>query len=93
MKKVTLNLYNYGVKVKIASFGNNGHDAVKCMKFMNDEEIKAHGKIPESIFYYLTYNARGGRKCIYVDFTNGNLYPNDAEYMRKIDSMAEYITA
>jgi hypothetical protein len=93
MKKVILNLYNYGVKTTIANFGNNGHDAVKCMKFMNDEEVKAHGKLPESIFYYLTYTANKGRKCIYVDFTTGGLYPNDVEYMRKIDSMAECITA
>ena len=64
MKKITLNLYNYGIKTKIADFKNNSMDAVKCMKFMNDDEIRVHGQLPENIFYYLDYIMISNKKPI-----------------------------
>lgn len=88
MKKITFHIYNYGTKTVVADFKNNSHDAVQCMKLFNDQLIASHGQLPDSIFYYLTYNVKG-RPCMYVDFTNGNLYPNDVEYMKKIDFTAE----
>lgn len=72
MKKVILYLHNYGTITKIANFGNAGHDANICLKAMNDNQIKGHGYLPKTIFYFLQWQGKHG-KHISVDYTGYNL--------------------
>jgi DNA repair ATPase RecN len=63
---VKLNIYNYSEVTEIAKFTNGLHDAIKCMKALNDDQIKAHNHLPESIFYFVSYKA-GGRTKRFID--------------------------
>ena len=86
MKKVKLHIYSYGIVKtnKVADFGKNSHDAIKCMKHLNDSLILSHGELPENIFYYLTYTLNG-RDSYFVDYTGSkDLYPNDLNYSKKL---------
>lgn len=71
MKKVKLFLYNYGNTTQIADFKNCGHDANICLSAMNDNQIKGHGKLPLTIFYYLEWHGKTG-KHITVSYTGCN---------------------
>ncbi len=89
MKKITLNIYNYGTVTKIASFNNNSHDATKCMKHLNSDQVKAHGELPEDIFYFLAYTINK-RDCIYVDYEGAkDMFPNDWKYSKKVQSVMQ----
>lgn len=71
MKKVKLFLYNYGNITQIADFKNCGHDANICLTAMNDNQIKGHGILPTTIFYYLEWYTKTG-KHITVSYTGSN---------------------
>jgi len=71
MKQVKLFIYNYG-SVQIADFKNHYHDAVQCMKAMNDSLIQSHGRLPDSIFYFIAYKIKqSSRQLFYVDASTG----------------------
>lgn len=74
MKKVTLNLYNYGNITKVAFFGNNGHDAYICLKSLNENQVKGHGFLPSNVFYFLDYTQNKQDKVM-VDYES-NTYQN-----------------
>jgi len=84
MKNVKLFIYNYG-KVQIADFKNHYHDAVQCMKLLNDTLTTNYGKLPDSIFYYVEYKIKSsGRLLYYVDSNSGL---NIAECDSRIDKL------
>ena len=73
MKNVKLYVWNYGVHSKpIADFKNNFHEAIQCVNAMNNSLITHYGKLPDRVFYYLTYTAKYGDMITLGHFDNEN---------------------
>jgi hypothetical protein len=88
MTQVKFHIYNYG-SVQIADFKNHYHDAVQCMKAMNDGLIANYGKLPDSIFYYITYKIKQSDKLLYyVDSNSGLTIDEFDKRIEKLNPMA-----
>lgn len=87
MKQVKLSIYNYKV-TPVADFKNNFHDAVQCMKAMNDICIATYGKLPEHIFYFITYKVKPSlRLTYYVDSNTGLTIEDCDKRIEKLHSL------
>lgn len=84
MKKVKLFLFNYGTITQIADFKNAGHDANICLRSLNDNQIKGHGYLPKTIFYYLTWQApKSGNIHVTVDYSGNTARDTSHEQIIK----------
>lgn len=64
---VVINIYNNSLITQIGRFADNFHDANKCMRYLNDELVKAHGYLPDSIFYFISYTPKGSERKHFID--------------------------
>lgn len=55
--QIKLHVYNYGVS-EVATF-KAFHDAMQCCSMFNLGFINTYGKLPEDIFYFITYRQHG----------------------------------
>lgn len=55
--QIKLHVYNYGV-TEVATF-KAIHDALQCCSAFNLGFINTYGKLPEDIFYFITYREHG----------------------------------
>lgn len=86
MKNVKLFIYNYGIS-DVANFKDHFHEAMQCMKAMNDGLVKTYGALPEKIFYYLSYQTKKSKNVIYyVNTSNESLGIADRDTRIKLIS-------